>query len=358
MAELRARWASLAGEARAARRRVLDSVVEWRWADPQPSLEPLFTERLWGRRWRWLKQAPRRPSDTAGSVGLDAGGRIVSLGESLVYTYASTFVQSYALHEDETLHSVERWTLADNRFVAKIEIEDGPSWELTRYGYDDAGRIVLIDEEFWADGDKVMAMHGHMRSHVAYGQDGELAEIIRHRLHDDTTHIDFRAKPRSSRQQRNELIEVIRTGVLAALRDIPDGSDVRAVSLFYDTFNLTPPLVVVDRTGRLDGDVKRLHIDDFSPMEWDVPERDRIDVGTKVAWPGNGVLASDHGPKIMHDVVRTAAKSLQPEVVAAALGASTAPLVFAIDTERTHARAHLSDALGARTAHNVLSHGI
>ena len=57
----------------------------------------------------------------------------------------------------------------------------------------------------------------------------------------------------------------MRRGVLAALRDIPDGSDVRAVCLFYGTFGLDPPTVIVERTGRLDGDVERLHINDFQP---------------------------------------------------------------------------------------------
>jgi len=355
VAELRARWPSLASEALGEQRRVLDSVVEWRWADPQPSLEPLFTERLWGRRSRWLKQAPRRPSQTAGRVGLDDAGRLLSIGESEVYVYAPQFVQGYRLHDDETLLCVERWTVADGRFASKVEVEDGPSWQLTRYDYDEAGRLVLIDEHFWSDGDNVMAMHGHMRSHVAYDPDGELSEIVRHRLHDDTTHVDFRATPRSARQQRDELVELIRAGVLAALRDLPDGSTVRAVCLFYETFGLTPPIVVVDRTGRLDGALEELAIDDLNPAEWDVPEHDRIDVATKVAWPGGGVLETDRGPKVIHDVVRAVARSLDPEVVAAALGAGSPPPVYALDSEWAHLRAHLGDTFGTRIAQKLLS---
>ncbi len=335
---------------------MLDSVVEWRWADPQPSLEPLETERLFGRRSRWLKQAPRQPSDTAGRVGLDAAGQIVSLGESTVYAYEPACVWGYTLRDDESLHTVERWTVADGRFIAKVEAEDGPSWELTHYAYDNLGRIVLIDQEFWIDGDKCMAMHGHMTNHAVYDQDGELAEIIRHRHHDRSTQVAFRAKPRSARQQRDELAELIRRGVLAALGDIPDGSDVRAVCLFYGTFDLDPPLVIVERTGRLDGEVDRLHIDDFSPLEWYVPLHDRIDLGTKVAWPTGGVLESEQGPKIMHGVLRAVAKSLDPQDIAAALGTRREPLLFAIDSERVHARAHLTDAVGAAVARKVLAH--
>ena len=356
VADIRGRWGELEAEARRTRDRVLETVAEKRWADPCPSPEPLGVERLWGRRWRWLNREPAR-SDSAGRVGLDAHGRLVALGDRVVYDHRPEHITGYALTEDLGLQFLERWTLEDGRFVDKVEVEDGPSWMVARYVHDERGRLVVIGEEFWSVGEHVQAMHGQMRTEVRYDEAGEVDEIVRHRVHDGSTTIDYRAKPISARRQREALIETLREGLLTTLRELDYGGEVRAVCLLYDTWGTDPPTVIVDRSDRFDRDPAELGLDDVSPLEWRVAASDHVRLAGRLTWSATGVLDAEDGPRVLHKIVRAVVNDLSGNLLTGTLGAEKPPLLFAMDTEQEHARTHLRDAFGTAATRVILASG-
>jgi hypothetical protein len=348
--ELRHRWTGLEDRARRLRRGLPATVVEWRWADPFASPEPLGTERLWGRRTRWLARAPRRVG-AAVAVGLDPRGRIACVGRSAVYEHGDREVLGFVFAAtSDVLLSIERWTVEAGRLVGKVQIEDGPSWTLSDYRYDEAGRLVAIEEELWGDGECVMAMHVQMRSDVRYDDAGEVEEIVQHRYHDSSTVVAYRAQSDGPRLQRARLAETLRAGMIEALGRLRDGAEVRAVCLLYDTHGTGPPTLIADRTGRLDRDPRKLDLDDVSPLEWNARSEDHVDLATLVTWPSIGILDGDAGPQVLHAVLRKVLADLPAATVMAALGSTTAPPVFAMDTEREHAKVHVADAFGASAA--------
>ncbi len=352
-------WQAAVAEAEA-------SAVEWRWAHPDVSVEPLRVEALWGRRTRWLDKPP--PAGwNAGHAGADARGRLVlvrdpsavgasgeRVGDGLrVIGYQDGAIETWDVHPTRGLTTVSRWRHdGDGRIAEGAQAGPDGSWRTARFSYD-GNRVVAIGELWWFDEAHGQKGWGWSRSDVHYDSEGRLDQIVRFRSVDGATLVDYRARPLTPRRLREELGERLRESVLAALTAIDEPHAVGAIGLVYDAAGTGPPTLVVDRGERF-ADPARLTFADASPLEWHAPERDRVDLIRYGTWPA---LDEDTGPRTLHRAIRAFVRDTDRARLQAALRSPTPPVLLAMDTEREHARQNLSDAFGPAAARRMLRPG-
>jgi hypothetical protein len=361
--ELRVRLAEGDAAWRSALRASEEAAVEWRWAHPYASVVPLRVEILWGKRTRWLD---RRPPASWGAceVGLDAEGRLVlvrepgavdesgrPVGNALtVIRHDGGLIDIWEVHPSRGLQSVGRWLLGEHgRIVDGAEAGPERSWRTARFAYD-GERVVGIEEVWWIDEERAQRGGGWSRADVTYDGDGSLDGIVRFRSVDGATLVDFRAKPLTGRRLADELDRLLREALDAALADLREPHEIRAIGLVYDSLDAAPPTLVVDRSDRL-RDLAELSLDDVSPLEWGAAEQDVVDLAAYGIWPA---LDEDTGPRPLHRRIRALVKGTDPARVQALLGTPRPPRLLAMDTEREHAEANLADAFGRGAARRIM----
>lgn len=331
------------------------AVVDWKWAVPWISVEPLLTECLFGRSSRWRTIRPR--PDTGVAVGTDATERIrvihpvtdQPLPVREVFRHESGKIEGWTIG-DATDHALQWWIIQEGRIIESFRAGPQQSWDSKRFTCDAAGRVALIEERFWICQSNAMTWGGEMRYAVTYDAEGTLDTILLHRLWDESKRWAFQADPPSGRAQQIQLDGLVRDGLVQALSRIRNPATVRAVCVFTSSTNPDPPVVYVGRSERL-ADLSTVDLDDLSPPEWYSPPEDVFDLSAFGTWP---TFEDDVSVRRLRRAIRTAVTTISPADLGALPSRGDAPLLFAMDTERTEAPQNLRDAFGPEIAHGIL----